>query len=70
MMSTDPKPTGIVGAAMALDDLREAMKTIRYRSPLYRPGTGPTAEDACHHVLDMIEHGIKLVSTYLEVPEG
>ena len=58
-------PGGVVGAQIALADLRTAMATIRDNHPAYAPGTGPSAADNCAQVLDMLNHGLTMVRTYL-----
>jgi hypothetical protein len=61
----EPKPVGVVGALLALADLREAMATIEVPHPAYVPGTGPTAADNCAQVLDMVQHGLEMLEKYL-----
>jgi hypothetical protein len=64
----DPKPTGVEGALAAVSDLREALSTIRIRSPQYAPGTEPTKADMCKQILEMIEHGIRQIETATQPP--
>jgi hypothetical protein len=57
--------TGTVGALLLLSDLRNVMGTLRERSPIYEPGTGPTAADNCRQILEMIEFCLKQLSVYV-----
>jgi len=62
--TTDP---AIVRAAGAVVDLRNALTDVRQILPSYMPGHEPDAADNCKDILDMLDHGVRLVAAYLEV---
>ena len=64
----EPKPTGVVGACIALGDLREALATIPLPNPMYRAGTEPTAADACEEIVQMIDFVIRQIAAFVGAP--
>ena len=59
---------GLVGAQLALSDLRVALSSVRLSHPAFMPGTGPTAADSLKQVLEMTDWCLHQLATYLDVP--
>lgn len=53
------------GARLALAELRRELSTITYPQPWYRPGSEPTAADACSQLLETVEYAIKQIEIYV-----
>ena len=63
-MGDEERNPAVIEAAVALVKLRDAMSMICITSPAYMPGTGPTHADACKHVLDLMDHGIRQLAAF------
>jgi hypothetical protein len=61
----EPNPGGVVGALLALDELRYALATIRPRTPLHRPGEGPTANEILDDHLTLIAHALDAIERFV-----
>lgn len=61
-------PSGMVGATLALADLREALRTIRWPHPAFAEGNEPTAADNCRHVLALMDWCLQQIAVYLGSP--
>lgn len=59
------KPTGVVGALLALADLRAACREIKTPHPAYKPGTEPSAADALELCFKNLDHTLRMVGIYL-----
>lgn len=54
-----------VDVDVAIVKLRESMRSVRDLTPMYEPGTGPTAENNCEQILKMLEFCAQQIRTYL-----
>lgn len=64
------KPTGVVGAMLALSDLRQALATIQVPDPHYWHETPPTAADHLHDLLEIMDWHLHQISAYLNEPRA
>lgn len=63
------RPKGILGATVALDDLRQALDEIRGIDPAWLPGRGPTLAKSLSNILELLGRSIDQIAVYLGGPE-
>lgn len=63
-----PEDPAVIKAQASLRQLQEDLHLIKITSPMYMPGSGPSAATACWHILSMLDWGLDKISVYLGVP--